>query len=196
MRKLSGATDQVDAQLGRSGHRLHGLAHPASLSAAAVACPCDDSSGSRRASHRLRAGVTLTKWTTIWLDRFAATPLHVLEVTEQDQRKALDQRLVDLCFVRLPIGTEGLHLIPMYDEVPVAWVSKEHPITAFEGTLADLAAETVLTSVDSDSVNRVALETAVLLVPMSVARSHSRRDPDLSTGHGRTDHDDRPGLER
>lgn len=122
-------------------------------------------------------GVTLTKWTTIWLDRFAATPLHVLEVTEQDQRKALDQRLVDLCFVRLPIGTEGLHLIPMYDEVPVAWVSREHPITAFdEVTLADLAAETVLTSVDSDSVNRVALETAVLLVPMSVARSHSRRD--------------------
>ena len=122
-------------------------------------------------------GVTLTKWTTVWAERFRRSPLQTIEVAEADQRTALEQRLVDLCFVRLPIDTSGLHLIPLYEEAPVVWVSKEHPIAAFdEVTLADLAGETVLTQADDDGINQVALEIAVLRVPMSIARTHSRRD--------------------
>lgn len=122
-------------------------------------------------------GVTLTKWTTIWAERFRRTPLRTVEIAEADQRTALDRGLVDLCFVRLPIDTAGLHVIPLYEEQPVVWVAKEHPIAAYdEATLSDLADETVLTEADADSINRVALEVAVLRVPMSVARTHSRRD--------------------
>ncbi|MGC3993408.1 MAG: LysR family substrate-binding domain-containing protein [Propionicimonas sp.] len=122
-------------------------------------------------------GVTMTKWTTTWRERFRSVPLDVVEVEEADQRRALDAGEVDLCFVRPPIDTDALHLIPLYEEVPVVWVSKEHPIAAVdEVTLADLAHENVLTHVDAESVNQVALEVAVLRVPMSVARSHSRRD--------------------
>ncbi|MFT3969765.1 MAG: LysR family substrate-binding domain-containing protein [Micropruina sp.] len=122
-------------------------------------------------------GVTLTKWTTIWQERFRSVPLEVVEVTEPDQRRVLDAGEVDLCFVRLPIGVEGLHLIPLYEEAPVVWVSKEHPIAAFdEVATADLADETVLTEADADGIDQVAIEIAVLRVPMSIARTHSRRD--------------------
>ncbi|MFT4294483.1 MAG: LysR family substrate-binding domain-containing protein [Micropruina sp.] len=122
-------------------------------------------------------GVTLTKWTTIWRDRYRSTPLEVVEVAQADQRRVLDAGEVDLCFVRLPIEVDGLHLIPLYEEAPVVWVSKEHPIAAVdEVTLADLAHETVLTEADPSGINQVALEIAVLRVPMSIARTHSRRD--------------------
>lgn len=122
-------------------------------------------------------GVTLTKWTTIWRERYRATPLETVEVAQADQRRVLDAGDVDLCFVRLPIEVAGLHLIPLYEEAPVVWVSKEHPIAAFdEVTVADLADETVLTEADADGINQVALEIAVLRVPMSIARTHSRRD--------------------
>lgn len=133
------------------------------------------------ADPRLRVGfvpgVTLTKWTTIWRERYRSVPLEVVEVAQDDQRRALDDGEVDLCFVRQPIDTEGLHLIPLYEEAPVVWVSKEHPIAAFdEVTIADLADETVLTEADAAGINQVAIEIAVLRVPMSIARTHSRRD--------------------
>lgn len=122
-------------------------------------------------------GVTLTKWTTIWRDRYRSVPLEAVDVAEADQRRVLDAGEVDLCFVRLPIDTDGLHLIPLYEEAPVVWVSKEHPIAAFDAvTVADLAGETVLTEADASGINQVALEIAVLRVPMSIARTHSRRD--------------------
>lgn len=122
-------------------------------------------------------GVTLTKWTTIWADRFRRRPLQVVEIVQADQRRALDEGLVDLCFVRLPIDSVGLHVIPLYVEASVVWVSREHPIAAFdEVTLADLADETVLVDADAEGINQVALEIAVLRVPMSIARSGSRRD--------------------
>lgn len=120
-------------------------------------------------------GVTLTKWRTRWDERLAAR-LDVVEVTEADQRRVLVDDAVDLCFVRLPIDREGLHAIPLYDEVTVAWVSKDHPVAAYgEVTLADLADETLLTDLDAVAIDRVNAG-AVLLVPMSVARSASRRD--------------------
>lgn len=120
-------------------------------------------------------GVTLTKWRTRWIERIPAR-LDVVEVSEADQRRVLDEDEVDLCFVRLPIEREGLHAIPLYEEVAVAWVNKDHPIGAFdEVTLADLADETVLTELDAIALDRVNAG-AVLLVPMSMARSASRRD--------------------
>ena len=135
-------------------------------------------SGGRR-SEALRigfvAGVTVTKWRRIWDDRFSS-PLDVVEVDEARQVEALRQGEVELCFVRLPIDRDGLHAIPLYDEVVVAWVAKEHPVAAFdEITTSDLTDETLLTRFDPVAVDRV-LAGCVLVVPMSIARSASRRD--------------------
>ncbi|WP_432559006.1 LysR family transcriptional regulator substrate-binding protein [Granulicoccus sp. GXG6511] len=120
-------------------------------------------------------GVTLTKWRTRWAERLTAR-LEVAEVAQADARHSLDADEVDLCFVRLPFEREGLHAIPLYEEVMVAWVSKDHPIAAFDAiTSSDLADETVLREVDQVAIDRVNAG-AVLLVPLSVAREASRRD--------------------
>ena len=65
-------------------------------------------------------GVTVTKWRGIWAERFPGVRLEVIDVDEQDQRHVLTDGQVDLCFVRLPIDDDGLHLIRLYDELPVA----------------------------------------------------------------------------
>lgn len=123
------------------------------------------------------AGVTLRKWRTIWAERYPRVTLEVTEVAQAEQRRALADGGVDLCFVRLPIDTDGLHLIPLYEELPVAWSSKDHPIAAVEEvTLDDLTGEVLLTEVTPDALQQAAFADAVLLVPLSVARTHSRRD--------------------
>jgi DNA-binding transcriptional LysR family regulator len=122
-------------------------------------------------------GVTLTKWRTIWAERFGWVSLDVVEVPQADQGRALADGEVDLCFVRLPLATDGLHLIRLYQEQPVAWVSKDHPVAAFdEVSQADLAEETVLTNAEPASIDLAGVGEAVLQVPQSIARSYSRRD--------------------
>lgn len=121
------------------------------------------------------AGVTVTKWRNIWAERFAV-PLDVVEVDEARQVETLRRGEVELCFVRLPIDQDGLHAIPLYDEVTVAWVAKDHPVAAFdEVTLDDLTEVTLLSRFDPVAIDRV-LAGCVLIVPMSIARSASRRD--------------------
>ncbi|HMR50102.1 MAG TPA: LysR substrate-binding domain-containing protein [Arachnia sp.] len=122
-------------------------------------------------------GVTLTKWRRVWAERFPRLPLEVTEVSESEQRLALFDDRVDMCFVRGPIATDDLHVIPLYDEVTVAWVGKEHPVAAFdEITLADLADEDMRSAYDQASIDAAVAEVAVLRVPLSVARTHNRRD--------------------
>jgi len=122
-------------------------------------------------------GVTVTKWRGIWAERLPRVRLEWLDVDQQDQRHVLTEGQVDLCFVRLPIDEDGLHLIRLYDELPVAWVSKDHPVAAVdEVSLADLTDETVLTVVTPHNIDLVSIGEAVLHVPQSIARSESRRD--------------------
>ncbi len=123
-------------------------------------------------------GVTLTKWRRIWADRMHRVPLDVVEVTQAGQRTSLVSGEVDMCFVRLPIDTDGLHTIALYEEVPVVVAPKDHPLAAFDDvSLADLAGETfVVDDAEATGVDRVAWGAGIMLVPLSVARSHSRRD--------------------
>ena len=122
-------------------------------------------------------GVTVTKWRGIWAERFPRVRLEVLDIDQDHQREVLTSGEVDLCFVRLPIDDDGLHLIRLYDELPVAWVSKDHVVAAAdEVSLADLADETVLTVVTPHTIDLVSIGEAVLHVPQSIARSQSRRD--------------------
>jgi DNA-binding transcriptional LysR family regulator len=123
-------------------------------------------------------GVTLTKWRRIWADRFRKVPLEVVEVTATAQRTALVCGDVDMCFVRLPVDTEGLHTIRLYDEAPVVVFPKDHPLAAFEEVLlADLSGETLVTDDEAATgIDRVAWGAGILLAPHSIARSHSRRD--------------------
>ena len=121
--------------------------------------------------------MTLTKWERIWAERFPGVPLLVVELEEADQRRALLDGRVDMCFARLPLDRDGLHAIPLYEELPVVWLSKDHVLAELdEVTTADLADENVLHAADPASIELAGYSSAVLRVPMSVARSGQRRD--------------------
>ena len=122
-------------------------------------------------------GVTLTKWRRIWSDRFRRVPLEVVEVAVVDQRSALMDGRVDMCFVRLPIDRTDLHAIPLYDEVPVVVAAQDHPISLFaEVSWADLADEVLLDPGHPDAIDLAVGGAGVLAVPQSIAREQSRRD--------------------
>ncbi|OXR47584.1 Hca operon transcriptional activator HcaR [Nocardia cerradoensis] len=126
-------------------------------------------------------GVTVAKWARVWAERFPDVPLDVIAVPQAQQHEALAQGRVDMCFVRLPIEREGLHAIPLYHEVAVAVVPKDHPIGLFdEVSLADLDGERMQDASDLDAVGgTVELVAAVggaAVMPQSLARLHHRRD--------------------
>lgn len=126
-------------------------------------------------------GVTPGKWVRGWEQRFARSPLEVTLVDEKDQRDVLYDGRADMCFARLPVEREGLHLIPLYQERPVVVVPKDHVATVYDGlTEADLAGELRLEVSDEltaeHAIETVATGAGVVVVPMSVARLHHRRD--------------------
>jgi len=126
-------------------------------------------------------GVTPDKWARAWAERMPRRPLELVPLDEHaDPVALLGSGDLDMALVRLPVDTEGLHLIPLYDEQPVVMVSREHPVAAYdEIDVADLAEEHRLPDPGTstrEAVAGVADDAGVLVVPMSVARLHHRRD--------------------
>ncbi|TRW47013.1 LysR family substrate-binding domain-containing protein [Georgenia yuyongxinii] len=145
-------------------------------------------------------GVIPDKWSRIWAERLPGSPLETDPV--DDGVRALHTGAADMCFVRLPVERDGLHVIPLYTEVPVVVVAKDHPVAAFEEVaVADLADEHLLQDPDEvpawrevavelreasradvpamsikQAVEVVAAGAGIVIVPMSVARLHHRKD--------------------
>ena len=125
------------------------------------------------------AGVTLTRWTRAWQERQRQIPLAFLPTDAASQVSALHEGLADVSFVRLPIARVSLSVIPLYDEVAVVIVPKEHPVSAVESvTLADLASEHRVAETLSaeDAVELVAAGGGIVILPQSIARLHARKD--------------------
>jgi DNA-binding transcriptional LysR family regulator len=139
-------------------------------------------------------GATPDKWAGIWRERQPRSPLELVPVEQPDQESGVRDGELDMCLMRLPIDREGMHCIPLYDEVQVAVVGLEHVATVVdELTLADLAGDQLVLPHASgwtpdaaqldwppmsvrDAVEVVASGTGVLIVPMSIARLHQRKD--------------------
>jgi DNA-binding transcriptional LysR family regulator len=149
---------------------------------------------------RFAAGVTPDKWLRTWDARMPGTPVDATVLADdEDPAAALRTGACSIAFVRLPIDRAGLHVIPLYEEVPVVVAAKEHPVAAFDEIgVSDLADENLLqdagevpewTAVATDRP-RPALEpmsvkeavavaasgAGILIVPLSVARLHHRKD--------------------
>jgi len=144
------------------------------------------------------AGVSPDKWVRRWRERTPDSPLELDLVDDAEQRTVLEDGRAAMSFVRLPVERDGLHLIPLYVEVPVVVLPKEHELTLLdELTLEDLAGEQLVTDpadlpgfAEVTTVERlawpamgprVAVEVvasggAVAVLPMSVARLHHRKD--------------------
>ncbi|GHJ60192.1 LysR family transcriptional regulator [Nocardioides sp. OK12] len=138
-------------------------------------------------------GATPDKWARTWRDR-SRDPLELVPVEEDQQERLVRSGEVDVVLARLPVDRDGLHCIKLYEERVVAVVGHEHVATVVEevGT-EDLADEQLVAPHVSgwtprapqldwppmstkEAVETVAAGTGVLLVPMSVARLHQRKD--------------------
>ena len=130
---------------------------------------------------RLRyvAGVSPAKWLRAWAERRPDLPLEAVRVEQPEQLAEVLAGDADLAFVRLPVDAEGLHRIPLWEEVAVAVLPKDHPLAdAAELTLADLEHEPAA-PVQLDpamTVELVAAGTGYAILPHSLARLHHRRD--------------------
>ena len=124
-------------------------------------------------------GVTPDKWARVWSRRLRDTALVLDQVAEEDQLRVLRTERADMCFVRLPVERDGLHVIPLYHELTVAVVGAEHPAAAYEElTVSELADEHVVDPALPlrQRIETVAAGTGIVVVPMSLARLHHRKD--------------------
>jgi DNA-binding transcriptional LysR family regulator len=143
-------------------------------------------------------GATPGKWIDTWHERMPRTPLELVPVSVADQRRALLDGDVDAAIVRLPMDKDGLHVIPLYEEVPVVVCARDSHLTAAdELDIADLAGEVLIVPRDDvlgirvsgtvdpafdpptdtgEAIATVAAGVGIVIVPMSLARAHSRRD--------------------
>jgi len=139
-------------------------------------------------------GATPDKWAGVWRRRHPREPLELVPVEQDDQEAGLRDGSLDMCLVRLPVDREGLHCIPLYDEVPVVVAGHEHLVSiATELRLEDLDDEQLVLPHPSgwrpaaeqldwppmsarDAVETVAAGTGIAIVPMSVARLYTRKD--------------------
>ncbi|MDS0244522.1 LysR family substrate-binding domain-containing protein [Microbacterium kitamiense] len=146
-------------------------------------------------------GATPGKWIDIWNSRAPHAPLVLVEVSAATQHRALVEGEVDAAIVRLPItDADDLHVIPLYEELPVAvFAADSHLAAAEELDLADLEGEVVVVPADdvlrarvpgaiaprfaapadtAEAVAIVASGVGVILIPLSLARANRRKDVD------------------
>lgn len=144
-------------------------------------------------------GTTPGKWVDAWKQRMPHVELELVPITFADQRERLDD--LDLALVRLPLArTQDLHVIPLYDEVPVVVAAKDSHLMAVDELVADDLVDQVLITPGDDVLGPLELPTAtpnfptipttegavetvasgvgILVVPMSLARLHRRKDAD------------------
>ncbi len=130
-------------------------------------------------------GVMPGKWEKAWIEWHRTTRTRRLElqmVEVVDQERLIREGQLDMCLVRGEIDRAGLHVIPLYREVPVAVVAHDHPATAYdELTRGDLADELDVLAEFPDldlpmAIETVAAGSGYAIMPMSLARLHSRKD--------------------
>jgi DNA-binding transcriptional LysR family regulator len=139
-------------------------------------------------------GATPDKWARHWRDR-RREPLELVPVTETEQTDGVRDGTLDMALVRLPVEREGLHCVTLYDELPVAVASREHVLAAAdeEVSTADLVDEQLVRPhasgwrpeaeqldwppmTEQEAVETVAAGAGIVILPMSVARLHQRKD--------------------
>ncbi|MFT4029488.1 MAG: LysR substrate-binding domain-containing protein [Protaetiibacter sp.] len=122
-------------------------------------------------------GVTPGKWERIWRERMPRSPLEVRPLPQDAALAALRDGSVRMAILRDVTADEEFHVIPLYRERPVVLAPKDHPVAAFdELALDELDGETILGGQGAETVELVAANVGLALMPMSVARAHSRRD--------------------
>ena len=123
------------------------------------------------------AGVTPSKWIGVWKERMPRQPIEVQPLADDEALASLHSGVADVALLRLPVDQDDLSLIPLYAERPVVVLPKDHVLESFDSvTLAELADETLLRGMDIGTIELVAANVGVAVMPQSIARAHSRKD--------------------
>ena len=139
-------------------------------------------------------GATPDKWARNWREH-RREPLELVPVTELEQLDGIRDGSLDMALVRLPADTDGMHCVRLYDEVQVVAASREHMVAAAddEVSTSDLVDEQLVRPHPSgwrpdaaqlewpamdeqEAIATVAAGTGIVILPMSVARLHQRKD--------------------
>ncbi|HEX3931607.1 MAG TPA: LysR substrate-binding domain-containing protein [Nocardioides sp.] len=144
-------------------------------------------------------GTTPDRWARAWRDQRRG-PLDLVALTEAEQEPAVREGEVDMALARTPplaLGDPDLHGVRLYDELPVVVAGRDHLVSAVSAadavTLADLSQEQLVrphvsgwrpeveqlawpSMSEGEAVETVAAGTGIVIVPMSVARLHHRKD--------------------
>lgn len=144
-------------------------------------------------------GVHPDRWLAVWRDRLPDDPLRLS--VRRDAIDAVRAGAADAAVAPVPDDTAGLSVVRLYEEVTVVVVPRDHWVTAAdEVTLADLdglvrvhgpddpggpgmghgsydpGGSSLVATSTADALDLVAAGVGVAVVPLSVARLHSRRD--------------------
>lgn len=142
-------------------------------------------------------GTTPGKWIRHWREQRPHQRLELVPIDQADQRAALAEGLVDAAICRRPIAGD-LFIVALYDEVPVVVMSADSSLAAVdELSPADLEGEVLITPDDDvlgpldlptvapqfpavatteDAIATAASGIGIVVVPMSLARLHHRKD--------------------
>ncbi|KJL29873.1 LysR family transcriptional regulator substrate-binding protein [Microbacterium oxydans] len=154
-------------------------------------------------------GTTPGKWVDAWKQRMPHVRLELVPVeagaeagVEAGDRHSILAD-VDAALLRLPLEDDSLHIIALYDEVPVVVAAADsHLLAVDELSIADLSGEVVIVPSDdvlgpidlpgttpatfeplptAEAIVTAASGVGIVIVPMSLARLHHRKD----AGHRR-----------
>jgi hypothetical protein len=144
-------------------------------------------------------GATPGTWIDRWRERMPRVDLVLTPLSVAGQRAALLEGAVDAALVRLPIDRDALHVIVLYEEAAVVvFAADSHLAAADELQAADLDGEVLIVPQDdvlpalalpstvapsfaapvdtAEAIATVAAGVGIVVVPMSLARLHHRRD--------------------
>lgn len=131
-------------------------------------------------------GASPDKWLRVWRDRHRADPIDAAPVDEANQFAALDAGEADLAIVRVRDDAEAIRAarargfaIELYRERSVVVVPRDHVYAEAESlsvTDLDELERTPEQATVADTLAVTAAGVGVVVVPMSVARVHHRKD--------------------
>lgn len=143
-------------------------------------------------------GATPGGWIDAWNERMPQTALELRPIAVATQRASLLDDGLDAALVRLPIDRDDLSVITLYAETAVVVCSADSHLTAADQLgLEDLAGEILIVAQDDvlglevpgtvspsfappedteQAIATVAAGVGIVVVPMSLARLHRRKD--------------------
>ncbi|WBU38360.1 LysR family transcriptional regulator substrate-binding protein [Homoserinibacter sp. YIM 151385] len=124
-------------------------------------------------------GVSPAKWLRVWDQQRRGARIEAVDVAEGEVLARLDPASpepVEVCFARLPVDDDGLHVVSLWSEVPVVVAPRDHAIKVVESvTERELEDETILDGQDGAALDLVEANVGLARMPQSVFRAASRR---------------------